>query len=957
MSHNRKVLKTATKELGKAKAPAKPKDKLFSMPVVSTEGYKQGPPPSGSHYRIPGNGQGTSIYNPTPYPLDLVGPNGTHAQIGPWDTNTQNFNEPYMDEFPQGENDVDYEDELDEEQIAELRAGGYTVEDISVPHLSQAKKGGSLKKYSRSLEATNKLFHVSPLFKKVKSKKKKIFDPSSNYFQDGGSNTTKLTNKEEEAFQKFYPTLPDNLMQDDPEYDIRGYWDSEGRPETFDYNQPKQEDGYHHAYSINSKTGEYLKSPTHPTFQHAVDEDRKMGYRPLTNVQGRNIATENPLIADEEQRSFLTNTEGPVSFQKVGGIPNLPLREGRKAYERLGYTDNDRMAVAAEGGFLPKAQFGANVDENGKPIYYTEEEYRHMSEANQRGDVGTESNPKDIGEAQAKDKAPDWARYEKEYLSKQSKDQFIADKKRDYIKRQKNLNRLAGVTMDNFPEEVERNFGNHFDYNKNSYITRRLGQKDKFNPRRRGEWVDKLTPTEKKIVADSKYGSKLQPSLWKTSLAGLQELGNAAVKVGTLGIVHDDVFKNKISGLTKKEQEEIANSNTGALSTMDFIDLAGAGISNFGFNRGLSTGSDYKELPSWYSGELMPNVTRTHAMGMNPLNLVGLGELTAGRSLLGLGAKTLRQLGKATPKIIKSVPHVVENLADAGYFGIGTKALNKISPLNLLKGYGTKQTGINIGLGDVLGNVVKGNTIKKDIDPVWKVFEKLGRIKGENPLVAAKNINKKAGDIFSVKIDPTVAGSNIAFSNTANSRLGNTYRTIKQQFSPRYNPEKNATFNVEHLGQDATHLPLNDPGITLNRRLPFSTRHVPVDVNKLMNNKFQWSTAGRGVQNLAEKYGSSAVFSGLVGAGIAPLVKQNMGEGFIGGLTSTGPTEFLKTFNPYYTTSFVEGKEVYDDVQKEREKLKLEEENKKTGGSIEMDVDDDMIQYLLSQGYDVEDID
>jgi hypothetical protein len=87
------------------------------------------------------------------------------------------------------------------------------------PELIQQKKGGSLKKYSRSLEATNKVFHDSPLLKKVKSKKKKIFDPKSNYFD-------------------------------------------------------------------------------------------------------------------------------------VGGIPNLPLREGRKAYERLGYTDNDRMAMAAEGGSL-----------------------------------------------------------------------------------------------------------------------------------------------------------------------------------------------------------------------------------------------------------------------------------------------------------------------------------------------------------------------------------------------------------------------------------------------------------------------------------------------------------------------------------------------------------------------------------------------------------------------------
>lgn len=178
---------------------------------------------------------------------------------------------------------------------------------------------------------------------------KRIYVARLNNFKNGGVNITKLTDKEETAFQKFYSTLPDNLMQDDPEYDIRGYWDSEGRPETFDYSQPKQEDGFYHAYSVNSKTGEYLKAPTHPTFQHAVDEDRKIGYRPLTNVQGRNIATENPLIADEEQKSFLTNTEGPVAFKNGGVLPKakksyidveLSARDIAK-YKALGFKIKD----------------------------------------------------------------------------------------------------------------------------------------------------------------------------------------------------------------------------------------------------------------------------------------------------------------------------------------------------------------------------------------------------------------------------------------------------------------------------------------------------------------------------------------------------------------------------------------------------------------------------------------
>jgi hypothetical protein len=132
--------------------------------------------------------------------------------------------------------------------------------------------------------------------------------------QEGGTNKTKLSKKDEILFNEFYKTLPDNLRQDDSVYDIRGYWDSEGRPANFNYDQPKNKDGSYHAYSINSNTGEYLKSPVHPTFRQAIEEDRKIGYRPITNIHGRNIAIENKSIAEPEEQSVLINAEGPRNY-------------------------------------------------------------------------------------------------------------------------------------------------------------------------------------------------------------------------------------------------------------------------------------------------------------------------------------------------------------------------------------------------------------------------------------------------------------------------------------------------------------------------------------------------------------------------------------------------------------------------------------------------------------------
>lgn len=196
----------------------------------------------------------------------------------------------------------------------------------------QMKRGGlNSRKFSRSLEATNRFFTEHPFFKKHKSRKKKIYDPAARYFQDGGTNKTKLTSEEEKAFKKFYGTLPENLQTDDDTYDIRGYWDALGRPKEFDYTQPTEADGYYHAFSINPNTGEYLKSPAHPTFQHAVEEDRKIGYRPIPNVYGRNIATEVPSIADPEEQSFLRNTEGPINYE-YGGLTQ---------YQPGGYNDDE----------------------------------------------------------------------------------------------------------------------------------------------------------------------------------------------------------------------------------------------------------------------------------------------------------------------------------------------------------------------------------------------------------------------------------------------------------------------------------------------------------------------------------------------------------------------------------------------------------------------------------------
>jgi hypothetical protein len=83
--------------------------------------------------------------------------------------------------------------------------------------LVEWKKGGGLKskKYSKSLEATNRLFREHPLFEKAKKlSKKRIYDPSAYYFQDGGPVTPEEWEKEIRVIESQIGNPADWTMDD-----------------------------------------------------------------------------------------------------------------------------------------------------------------------------------------------------------------------------------------------------------------------------------------------------------------------------------------------------------------------------------------------------------------------------------------------------------------------------------------------------------------------------------------------------------------------------------------------------------------------------------------------------------------------------------------------------------------------------------------------------------------------
>ena len=137
MGFNKKVLSKAVSELGKAKAPAKPRD-------IITDPAGQWKYP-GQKTRIPGS---SITMQGVDYPVWAQPNVGPGSMMQP----NQDYN------FP----DADYVDET-----------------------PMVRKGGTLKskRYSSNISATNKLFIKNKLFQ---SKKHKIFDPNAK-FKSGGS--------------------------------------------------------------------------------------------------------------------------------------------------------------------------------------------------------------------------------------------------------------------------------------------------------------------------------------------------------------------------------------------------------------------------------------------------------------------------------------------------------------------------------------------------------------------------------------------------------------------------------------------------------------------------------------------------------------------------------------------------------------------------------------------------
>jgi hypothetical protein len=545
---NKRPLQIAKKELTKAKAPSKPRDIIYD-PM----GQWKHP---GQNTRIPGSDitmQGVS------YPVYAEPNVGQPQMMYPG----QEYAFPgadYVDEYPQ------------------MKKGGYMKGLVPMPKPS--KKGLSSKAYSRSLDATNRLFTENYLFKKPKDRKRKVFDPNAKYYADGGNYGMPLG-----------AGVSQNFIGNRNNFEVGGIPELPLRDNRVNYNayvnrfEPKDE------YS----DGGYIETE--------LTDDEIQAYR------------DGGYVVEDISIPSLTKAQRGLFKKKDKG---LAYREPVKVQDDL--------------------------VESVTPFPEAPEDFK-----------------KGVANIKEVEVAPHWIDKSREYSSKHNKQAFIDKKKRQYLKNtNRGLSKAAGISMENFPESVEKNFLKEYNYKKNNYVVKNLFKDAGLSPNKREEWADSISEADKVLIANSKYGDKLKPSIWNRTLAGL---GTIASKFSPE--IDAAMDRGDLPGLTREEQRAIKNANikgipVGGLEALAGADAAGIAIANAVEASGNeSYGGDYKEAPSLTSGNVMSKITDDQIAVLNPFTY------TAGYDFAPIVKGVIKgaaKIGKASIKGGKKIGKNISNL-------------------------------------------------------------------------------------------------------------------------------------------------------------------------------------------------------------------------------------------------------------------------------------------------------
>lgn len=218
--------------------------------------------------------------------------------------------------------------------------------------------------------------------------------------------------------------------------------------------------------------------------------------------------------------------------------------------------------------------------------------------------------------------------------------------------------------------------------------------------------------------------------------------------------------------------------------------------------------------------------------------------------------------------------------------------LMSMSPLNFVPGYGKNLSGKNQAFRK-FGNSIQDVIERQALSPKGGSPLRIGKnqIVSEGNWAATGNPWEKYPGVFEATFDFTHPERNIGMQGFKN---------------------RSGVLITDRQGNPLPEIPLTEPGMSFNRRLPFSTRYVPIDKQKLIDNKFQLATFAPHLQSLAEKY--------AVGLGGAAT------------LAAIGYPDAVETYNKYTIDPIKNWtKEKWEDYQKSDVYKKFREIDKSVG--------------------------
>jgi hypothetical protein len=423
-----------------------------------------------------------------------------------------------------------------------------------------------------------------------------------------------------------------------------------------------------------------------------------------SNISATNkVFARNILFRNERNKIFDPNAK----YQDGGEYVELDLTpEEIQEYAKGGYIVEDisvpSLTKAQRGLFKKKDKQDPNKLEYREPVKVEDD----LVESVTPFPEAPEDFKKGVANLKEVEAGPYWLGISREYSGKHNKQAYIDKKKRQYLRNtNRGLAKAAGLNMENFPKDVEKNFINEYNYKRNNYVVKNLFKNAGVSPNKREEWVDTINSDDnadvRALIKNSKYGNKLKPSIWARTLAGL---GTMASKFSPE--IADAMERGDLPGLTREEQRAIKNAKikgipVGGIEALAGLDAVGVAVANAVEASGNeSYGGDYKKAPGLLSGDVMPKITDDQIAVLNPSTYtVGYDFAPVGKGLL----KGVTKIGKASVK--------------AGKVGIkaGKKFGKSISEIDLKPAMGKLQAHFDRPPGPLMLGMSKGAIFDKEI--------------------------------------------------------------------------------------------------------------------------------------------------------------------------------------------------------------------------------------------------